>query len=115
MISRNTLYALAVVCIIPLGFLIGSNGTNGGNWSVTVDAGQNVGQFNPLLLGSNLNWVNEGDGIYDPVTGKVRAGAANLTKAMGITMLRFPGGSLSEHYNWKKGIGPIYKRGKGPD
>ena len=74
-----------------------------------------MAQFNPLILGSNVNWVSDADGIYDPATGKARVEAESLVKNLGITMLRFPGGSLSEYYDWKKGIGPGSGRGKGLD
>jgi alpha-N-arabinofuranosidase len=92
-----------------------ASGTGGCDCTVTVDASKVVARYNPLILGSNINWTNDGDGLYDQAKGKVRPDAAGLIKDMGITMLRFPGGSLSEYYDWKKGIGPARLRGMGLD
>lgn len=84
-------------------------------WSITVDARQTVSTYNPLISGSNLNWINNGDGIYDPSRGQVRTDAVKLLQDMGLAMLRFPGGSLSEFYDWKSGIGAPSSRRTGLD
>src|SRR5512143_1021170 len=118
--GRKFALTLLLVCTVVSCFLfIGKRtaGVEGGSGvcSVTVDAAREVARYNPLILGSNLNWINDGDGIYDPAAGKVREDAVRLIKDLGITMLRFPGGDLSEYYDWKQGVGPRQGRGMGLD
>lgn len=86
-----------------------------GTYTIAIDANQIMSLYNPLILGNNINWVYNGDGIFDPLTMKVKDNAALEIKNLGTTMLRFPGGNLAEYYNWKKGIGPISERGMGLD
>ena len=73
-----------------------------------IDTGQVLGQVPPTLFGSNVEWFNDGNGL-------MRGGAldAGLTKAAaleGISLVRFPGGTLSDYYHWEDGIGPVDKR-----
>jgi alpha-N-arabinofuranosidase len=68
----------------------------------------------PALFGSNLQWENSGDGalqIND--TRRVEPGVLEGIRAAGISMLRFPGGDLSNTYRWQNGIGPRAQRKPG--
>jgi len=82
---------------------------------VAIDAGNTVGHFNHMILGSNINWVNNCDGLFDAASGGIKKEAFQMIKDLGIKIIRFPGGNLSEYYDWKSGIGAHSKRGLGLD
>ncbi|WP_062266289.1 hypothetical protein [Endozoicomonas arenosclerae] len=72
-------------------------------------------RLKPELFGSNIQWENRGDGILEaeqPGAGFDQK-AVKLAKESGVTLLRFPGGSLSDTYDWQHGIGPVKKRPQG--
>jgi alpha-L-arabinofuranosidase len=62
------------------------------------------------LLGNNVQWVDNGDGLISS-TGDPRMAALNGAAALRPTVLRYPGGSLSDTYHWRDGVGPIGSRG----
>lgn len=88
---------------------------------VTVYLNKRLGQINKKIYGNNIiaydpmtyeNWAHEyygfsdyGAGIWSPVQNKSVEEVIDLAKESGITMLRFPGGCGSHHYDWKKTIG----------
>jgi len=61
------------------------------------------------LFGTNLEWFNyangvsRADGTFDPAW-------PTLLKTQGVTNIRFPGGTLSDFYHWRDGIGPVKDR-----
>lgn len=64
---------------------------------------------NPLLLGSNTQWVDLGDGIVD-AGGLFQTDHLTAAKSIDPTMLRYPGGTFSDAYIWQNGIGAIGDR-----
>lgn len=64
---------------------------------------------NPLILGTNTQWVDLGDGI---VNADLTFNAQNmaLIKTQAPTMIRYPGGTLSDAYLWQKGMGSLDSR-----
>lgn len=79
---------------------------------VAVDPGRALGPANPLILGNNLQWVDRGDEMFR----RDRKGPAGImverAAAMGVSILRYPGGSLSDLYHWRDGIGDAHQRGE---
>ncbi len=61
------------------------------------------------LFGTNLEWFNNANGIAGP-DGSVDDGWIRLARDQGIDHVRFPGGTLSDFYNWRDGIGPVSRR-----
>ena len=90
---------------------------------VRIDAGTVIGQFSPNLLGYNLQWTDNGDGLLDlsavdqpdPSHPErlFRAGALSSFSHLPTGPIRFPGGLLSSRYVWRDGIGPQSGRGQG--
>ncbi len=95
--------------------------------SITINPDITTGIVNPLIYGNNMigyhlmhtgkaegfvGYSNYGAGIWDPDTKKSVAKVITLAKDIGMTIARFPGGSGSAFYNWKKTIGPPEKRPK---
>ncbi len=66
---------------------------------------------NRRVLGSNVQWVYGGDDMlaaddrFDP---KMLA----FARALGPTVLRYPGGAQSDAYHWERGVGPMATRGQ---
>ncbi|HEY4988526.1 MAG TPA: alpha-L-arabinofuranosidase C-terminal domain-containing protein [Opitutaceae bacterium] len=70
-----------------------------------VDPTTALGPVQRGVFGTNLEWFNWADSLSDD-GGNVVPGWIPLAKAQGITSVRFPGGTLSDFYHWKDGIGP---------
>lgn len=65
----------------------------------------------PLLNGVNHRWDKVGNGMWDaerdePVPAVVEAG-----RQMGLNLVRYPGGTVANLFDWKKAIGPQAERG----
>ncbi len=89
---------------------------------IIVHYDKDAGRINPHVFGANLiaydpatyeSWARDfhgyydyGAGIWDPKKGKNVEEVIDLARAAGITMLRFPGGCGTHHYDWKVTIGP---------
>jgi alpha-L-arabinofuranosidase len=74
--------------------------------SVTVDTTKVVRQIPKTLFGMNLEWVFDGQTIWDPFRGQMNTSLINLGSDMGVAMWRYPGGVFANHYHWQNGIGP---------
>jgi alpha-N-arabinofuranosidase len=61
------------------------------------------------LFGTNLEWFNYADGICGP-DGSIDPEWLALARNQGIDNVRFPGGTLSDFYHWRDGIGPVDER-----
>ena len=86
---------------------------------------QEIGKVNPYIFGHNTlaydrckwrpcvndgRFTNFGAGQWDPVLKRPDAVLLDLAKRIKVSILRFPGGSGTHHYNWKEAIGPIEER-----
>ena len=67
---------------------------------------------NRMLLGANIQWVDGGDGLVATRGGDRRKATAIREAAMALrpTTLRYPGGSQSDTYHWREGVGPTRGR-----
>ncbi len=65
---------------------------------------------NKLLLGNNVQWVDRGDEILSKGTIQFRPEMLQKIIDLQPTVLRYPGGSLSDLYRWEHGIGEIDER-----
>ena len=62
---------------------------------------------NRMLLGANVQWVDGGDGLLatHPEGRKSAAAMQEAAKELRPTTLRYPGGSQSDTYRWRDGVG----------
>ncbi|MGB9595941.1 MAG: alpha-L-arabinofuranosidase C-terminal domain-containing protein [Candidatus Poribacteria bacterium] len=60
---------------------------------------------NPLIFGDNIEWVNDGMGVWIPKENRFDDEIVKEFKALGITHLRYPGGTLSDYFDWHNAIG----------
>lgn len=71
--------------------------------SITIDAGQVTAPINPLLFGHNV--VFSGSGMWNVKLNDLDPNATSLVKRLSPTIVRFPGGSVSDLYLWEDGLG----------
>lgn len=63
------------------------------------------------LFGAVMNWTNNGEGAADPKTGKAYQSFVDMVRKLGITSIRYGGGTISATaFEWKRAIGPLAKR-----
>jgi len=78
--------------------------------------GNNAIAYDPCTYEKGKNcknrgqYTNYGAGQWDPVLRMPNRVLLELAKKIKVSVLRFPGGCGTHHYNWKKTIGPIEKR-----
>ncbi|HWB83040.1 MAG TPA: hypothetical protein VG675_02790 [Bryobacteraceae bacterium] len=82
--------------------------------TVTVNAKQRIRAIPSTLYGTNLEWPDDGDGLWNEQTQGLDASMVSLAKQMGVTLERFPGGIFSDYYSWRDGIGPQAGRPQTP-
>jgi alpha-N-arabinofuranosidase len=85
-----------------------------------IDAGATIGTIQPELhshfaehLGSCTYgglWVGRNSRV--PNVNGYRKAAVDYLKALGIPVLRWPGGCFADDYHWRDGIGPVERRPK---
>ncbi len=94
--------------------------------NITVQANQVLAPVNRLIFGQNIdaadnayifssnttdpNLIQRGDGIWDPATNEPVPDILSKSKAIGMSMLRYPGGCLTHNYDWRKTVGPDAKK-----
>ncbi|MCU0304898.1 MAG: hypothetical protein MUC56_12670 [Thermoanaerobaculales bacterium] len=79
---------------------------------VTIDPSTPRHDVSPLLFGMHIEWVENGLGLLDPTTGRLRREAVELLRPLAIPLFRFPGGIHADYYNWRLGTGPAGERGR---
>jgi alpha-N-arabinofuranosidase len=78
--------------------------------SITIDTGKSIRSIPKTLFGTNAEWKWDGNGIWDREQQALQEEIVELTKAMHVSLIRYPGGTLSDYYHWQDGIGPVEKR-----
>lgn len=76
-----------------------------------------IAPVDPKIFGSfleNLNTCIYG-GVYDPASPVANAlgfrqDVLEATRAMGVSIVRFPGGCFAPYYHWRDGVGPVADR-----
>ncbi|MCA9595867.1 MAG: hypothetical protein KC776_21280, partial [Myxococcales bacterium] len=81
----------------------------------SVDFAQSAHPISPMLFGDGVEWQHFANGIFAPDASGVTAGAprpAIMTELakLGITQMRYPGGTLSDLFHWKEAVGPVASR-----
>jgi alpha-N-arabinofuranosidase len=75
----------------------------------SVQAGTLLNPVPQGLFGTNEEWFNQGDGLAN-ARGTLNTSLVSTAANQGISYIRFPGGILSDFYNWQDGIGPVSSR-----
>ena len=85
--------------------------------SVTIHPAFTVGPVPPRLFGSFVEHMGRCvyGGIYEPGHAEAdtdgnRLDVAKLTRELGVTVVRYPGGNFVSGYRWEDGVGPLADR-----
>jgi alpha-N-arabinofuranosidase len=62
------------------------------------------------LYGTNIEWRWNALNLWQPKQHRPDPKLEQLTKDLGVTVLRYPGGMFSDFYHWKTGVGPMDDR-----
>ncbi|MGV3707481.1 MAG: hypothetical protein ACO1Q7_01485 [Gemmatimonas sp.] len=65
---------------------------------------------NRLVLGTGIQWVDDGDHLLVPGTTTFDSSTLSLARQLAPTVIRYPGGSQGDTYHWRDGIGPLAQR-----
>lgn len=71
---------------------------------------QHLGTISKYLFGANLLWASNAEGAFDPGTGTFYPGFVSTLRHLGVTVLRYPGGTTSDSFDWLRAIGPERER-----
>lgn len=90
--------------------------------SIVVKVGEALGPVNHLVFGQNIEagdnahifssdttdmtLIQSGEGFWDPIEGTPVLQIVNQSKAVGMSLLRYPGGCLAHNFDWRKTVGP---------
>ena len=74
-----------------------------------VNPSEDLGEIDKRIFGTNLEWFNRGGGFASP-DDKLRDNLVRLAREQRLSVLRFPGGTLADYYDWRDGIGPTGQR-----
>jgi alpha-N-arabinofuranosidase len=74
-----------------------------------VDVGKDLGGVDRRIFGTNIEWFNDAGGLGTSDASAYQ-NLVNLARNEGVSVYRFPGGTLSDYYNWRDGIGPRERR-----
>lgn len=78
--------------------------------SIKIDATHIIRDIPRGLFGTNLEWFRNANGIWDSATHQIQPRLLPAIQAIGISMIRFPGGALADYYHWRDGVGPVEQR-----
>ncbi len=78
--------------------------------TITVDASNVVRTIPRTLYGTNIEWRWNAFNLWLEKERRPDPKLTRLTKDLGVTMIRYPGGLYSDYYHWRKGIGPLDRR-----
>lgn len=79
---------------------------------LTVDAADTLAPVSPLLTGVNDNeWFDDSLGLWDPERQQGVPDAVAKTARAGVGLIRYPGGTQANLFDWKRAIGPEAQRG----
>ena len=86
--------------------LADTQSTSTGSFEATVRVTDQVlNTVNPLIFGDNIEWTNNGMGMWLPEQNKFDERLLDEIRQAGVTHLRYPGGTLSDYFDWHKAVG----------
>lgn len=62
------------------------------------------------LYGANLEWRFNGLNLWQEKQGRLDPRMTELSRDLGVSLLRYPGGYYADFYHWKAGVGPLNRR-----
>ncbi|MFN8550453.1 MAG: hypothetical protein U0103_03105 [Candidatus Obscuribacterales bacterium] len=77
---------------------------------IEIDAAAHLRTIPKELFGTNIEWLNHLQQVFDVKQNAVDSAVENFSKEMRVSLIRFPGGTFADYYHWKAGVGPVGKR-----
>jgi hypothetical protein len=77
---------------------------------IVVDAGHDLRTIPRTLYSTNVEWIWDANGIWDAKRKAFNPDIVELTRELGVGLIRFPAGIHADFYRWRDGIGPIDSR-----
>lgn len=71
---------------------------------------QPISTISKYLFGANLLWAYNEEGAFDPTTDAFYPAFVASLRRLGITSLRYPGGTASDSFDWLRAVGPESER-----
>ena len=99
-----------LVMLLPLVGIGLSREASAASPAITLLADRSLGPISPLLRGANHRYHDCGTGSWDCASRRPVLQVVEAARASGITILRFPGGTVGSPYHWTDGIGPVEGR-----
>lgn len=82
--------------------------------TITVTS-RTLGTVSPELFGANLLWPYGGGGAFDRVTSRFYPAFVAAVRRLGLTVIRYPGGTTADSFHWQRAIGsPQHRRPNEP-
>jgi alpha-N-arabinofuranosidase len=77
---------------------------------IRVTSASEIRRIPATLFGSNTEWVWNGNLLWDPSNDRPDPRYLDLVRTVKPSLLRFPGGTFSDFYDWHNGMGPRANR-----
>ena len=74
--------------------------------TIVVQVNRARGSAPTELLGANGHYDSNGRGLWDPASGAPVAAVVTKARRAGLQVMRYPGGTVANMYDWKRAIGP---------
>lgn len=81
---------------------------------VTINLSRSGRPLSGFTLGSNIQWAYNGDGLLQADSLEYSPAMLGLTSVLQPSVIRYPGGGLSDFYRWRDGLGPLEQRKSNP-
>ncbi len=65
----------------------------------------------PEFIGANHRWLRNGLGMWELEKDRPDPALTEMSERVGLGIVRYPGGTVANLFDWKKAIGPLKKRG----
>ncbi|MDO0930213.1 hypothetical protein QQY66_00190 [Streptomyces sp. DG2A-72] len=79
--------------------------------TITVGTEPTAAPVRDEIVGANHRWLRNGLGMWDAERDEPSARMVELAKKTKLKLVRYPGGTVANLYDWKQAIGPQDKRG----
>ena len=99
------LLGMTTVLAFACAFCMQTGAVETGSSTIQVFPSERLNEISPLLFGAAIEWADNGNGLYDAKSAGLRQDILDALKPLRLSVLRFPGGILSDYYHWRDGVG----------